>query len=402
MKRVLTILAFYICISIAFAADKLSEDNWSFEHDSLPEMLPKKLRGKSDDEIQKAVFQGYQILHKLITEYNGRGLDSDIYGFFKDEMPISNTRTSDLQSELIFYNNAIKGFNGYNKNSITIKLVPNQVVTDIEWKELNVRGRYSFLNSTYFNQGKYIIRLNDVNYLGITPLAGNIEEYPMSIPKSSISYKYVNASFTGGLPDVLKTSDSPNFKHFLEDIVFQQVADRIVKDTHNNITVAIHHATKPYIIFKNDTYQNFPGTAGKFIGGTVGYNISNTVISGFGNLRLWVIKVNAKMATNVVNVDMGIVFHNLNGKFDVNIEDTKPVVDKATFTIGRIDGILYFNMLNPTECKFETTVLDIKVKYETKLSADVQKMLTNAFADNINNQLRGVCKITKDVVKPVQ
>jgi hypothetical protein len=281
-------------------------------------------------------------------------------------------------------------------------LVPNQVVTEIEWKELNIRGRYTFLNSTYFNQGKYTVRLNDVKYLGITPLVGNNEEYPLSIPKSSISYKYVNASFTGGLPDVLKTSDSPNVKYFIEDIVFQHVADRIVKDTHNNITVAIQQAINPYIVFKNDTNPNFPGTAGKLPGNNVGYNISNTVISGFKNIKLWMIKVNAIMAKNVINVYMGMALHKLNGKFDVNIAETKPVIDKTTFTIDRIDGVLYYNMLNPTECKFEITVNDIKVKYETKLSADVQKMLTNVFADNIKNQMDVVCKMLKKEIKLVQ
>jgi len=103
--------------------------NWSSDDDTLPEMLPKKMRGKSDDEIQKAVFQAYETQFKVISEYNGHLLDPESsYGYFKDEMPISNTRTSNPQCDFIFYNNAIRGFIGYNKNSIIIKWVPNEVI----------------------------------------------------------------------------------------------------------------------------------------------------------------------------------------------------------------------------------------------------------------------------------
>lgn len=86
------------------------------------------------------------------------------------------------------------------------------MVTEIEWKELSVRGRYTFINSTFFNQGKYLIQLQDVKYLASTPLSENTEAYPSTVSKTSISYKSVKASFTGGLPDILKTSDSPNLK----------------------------------------------------------------------------------------------------------------------------------------------------------------------------------------------
>lgn len=102
--------------------------NWSSDNDALPKALPKKLSGKSDDEIQKAVFQAYEIQLKVISEYSGHVLDPELpYGYFKDEMPISNTRTSNPQSDLIFYNNAIRGFIGQNKNSVIIKWASDQV-----------------------------------------------------------------------------------------------------------------------------------------------------------------------------------------------------------------------------------------------------------------------------------
>lgn len=102
--------------------------NWSSDGDSLPEVLPKKMVGKTDEEVQKAVFQAYATQLKVISEYNGHVLEPDSpYGFFKDEMPISNARTSNPQTDLVFYNNAIRGFIGHDKNSITVKWNLDQV-----------------------------------------------------------------------------------------------------------------------------------------------------------------------------------------------------------------------------------------------------------------------------------
>lgn len=96
------------------------------------------MRDKSDDEIQKAVFQAYETQLKVISEYSGHLLDPEFpYGFFKDEMPISNARTSNSQSDFIFYNNAIRGFIGYNKNNIIIKWVPNQVINNNAYYYIN-------------------------------------------------------------------------------------------------------------------------------------------------------------------------------------------------------------------------------------------------------------------------
>lgn len=68
------------------------------------------------------------------------------------------------------------------------------------------------MNSSYFDQGKYLIQLQDLKYLGSTTLSENTEAYPSTIPKSSISFKSFKGTFTGGLPEMLKTSDSPNVK----------------------------------------------------------------------------------------------------------------------------------------------------------------------------------------------
>lgn len=68
------------------------------------------------------------------------------------------------------------------------------------------------MNSTYFDQGKYVILLQDLKYLAYTTLSENTESYPSTVPKSSISFKNIKATFTGGLPTVLKIGESSNVK----------------------------------------------------------------------------------------------------------------------------------------------------------------------------------------------
>lgn len=180
------------------------------------------------------------------------------------------------------------------------------------------------------------------------------------------------------------------------------MADRLVKDTHNNITVAIRRAVKSYIIFKNDTDQSFPGVNGKLPGGNVGYSISNTIISGFANVEQKLKKITAKMITNTLSTDLRITIHMLDGKFDFKLEESKPTVGKATFTVSRIDINVSFNMLKPVECKSDVTVNQPNVKYGSKISADSEKTLTNVFIDNVKNHLSTtiICKALGQMLKP--
>lgn len=187
----------------------------------------------------------------------------------------------------------------------------------------------------------------------------------------------------------------------MEDIVFQQVADRMVKDTHSNITVAIRRAVKSYVIFKNDTDSSFPNINGKLPGGNVGYIISNTIISGFVNMEQKLKKITAKMAVNTMSTDVRITIHMLDGKFDFKLEESKPIVGKATFTVNRIDVNVSFNMLKPVECKSDVTVNQQNVKYGSKISPDSEKTLTNAFVDNVKNYLSTtICKGLGQMLKP--
>lgn len=86
------------------------------------------------------------------------------------------------------------------------------MVTEITWNELKLKGKYTFSNSTYFKQGQYLIELLGVKYHAITTLRENIQKYPSSVPKSSISYSDAKVSFSNGLPDITKPSDSSNVK----------------------------------------------------------------------------------------------------------------------------------------------------------------------------------------------
>jgi len=191
------------------------------------------------------------------------------------------------------------------------------------------------------------------------------------------------------------------YRYFLEDIIFQQVADRIIRDTHNNITIAIRQAIKPYIIFKNDTDPNFASMNGKLPNGNIGYNISNTVISGFANMEQKLKKVTAKMTTNIMTIDLRMTIHNLIGKFDFKLEENKPTIGKATFSFSRIDINVSFNMLKPIECKAEVTVNQPNIKYGSKLSPDNEKTITNVFIDIVKNQLSSnICKSFSQAIKP--
>lgn len=87
-----------------------------------------------------------------------------------------------------------------------------QVETEVEWTNAVIRGNYMYSNSTYMEQGKYHIKLGNLKYLANTSLTENTMSYPSMIPKSSISYKSVQASFSGHIPEITYVQDSTNFK----------------------------------------------------------------------------------------------------------------------------------------------------------------------------------------------
>jgi len=72
-----------------------------------------------------------------------------------------------------------------------------QVSTEITWKELQIVGKYVFVDERRYLTGKYKIFVENVMYQIDTPLSKNIELYPSSAPKSAIFYSKFRATFTG-------------------------------------------------------------------------------------------------------------------------------------------------------------------------------------------------------------
>lgn len=98
------------------------------DNDTLPEMLPKQMYGKSNEEIQKAVLNAYKNQMKVISEYSGHVYDPDFpYEYFKQENSIPDTETFQSDAEFTFTNNVFKVLASYNDNTIVFKWAPDQV-----------------------------------------------------------------------------------------------------------------------------------------------------------------------------------------------------------------------------------------------------------------------------------
>lgn len=103
--------------------------NWTFDNDTLPEMLPKMMRGKSDEEIQKAIFFASDNQMKIISEYNGRVYEPDYpFGYFENEMSIPHTETFQSETEFAFSDNVVQGFRNYKTNIIVFKWDSDNVI----------------------------------------------------------------------------------------------------------------------------------------------------------------------------------------------------------------------------------------------------------------------------------
>lgn len=93
-------------------------------------MLPKNMREQSNEEIQKAVYDAYTNLLKIMTEYNGHVYEHENpYEYFKNEYFVPDTQTFQPEADLVFYNNVVRGLKDFSNNEIVIKFVPDQVIT---------------------------------------------------------------------------------------------------------------------------------------------------------------------------------------------------------------------------------------------------------------------------------
>jgi len=83
-----------------------------------------------------------------------------------------------------------------------------QVSTEITWKELQIIGKYTFVDEWRYVTGKYEILIEDVVYQTNTPLSKNTELYPSSVPNSAVSYGTFRTNFTGhySIPEELSAT----------------------------------------------------------------------------------------------------------------------------------------------------------------------------------------------------
>jgi len=387
------VLILAVCISYSVAVEVPNLVNWRYDNDTIPEMLPRNMRDKSEIEIENAVFNAYQNQLRVVSEYSGHVYDPAFpFGYFKNEVLIPNTHSYESDIDFAFNNNVFRGLTDYNENVIIVKWAPDQIETNVEWKEANIRGHYFYSNSTYFDQGNYHIQLEDLKYRANTTFTENTMKYPSSVPSSSISYKSVKASFSGNIPAVTNVDNSNSLKYFLEDVAFQHIADNVVKSMQPNISIAIRQAVRPYIIFKNVSDPNFKGfNVSTPLG--IQLKVDEVFTNGLNQTHQRVKNMTVDMANKKLISKTELVMHYLSGTFRVQLTTTnnKEYEDKAYFEIENINIRPVSNMFNRDDCHANTTITNTKVVVNPEnlnLSKDEEIEINRALVEEYNNTLK--------------
>jgi len=385
------ILAVSIFCSVAGETSKLV--NWRYDNDTIPEMLPRNMLGKSNEEIETAVFNAYQKQIRVVSEYSGHVYDPEFpYGYFKNEVIIPNTDSYAPSADFIFDNNVVRGLTDYNENVIIVKWAPDQIETNVEWKEANIRGNYYYSNSTYFDQGNYYIQLENLKYQAYTTLTENTMKYPSSVPSSSISYKSVKASFSGNIPAVTNVDNSYGLKYFLEEVAFQHISDNVAKSMQPNISIAVRQAIRPYIMFKNVSDPHFKGFNASTPSG-IQLTVDDVSTHGLNQTYQRSKNITVDMINKKLISKTELVMHYLSGNFRVQLihKDGKEYVDYADFEIERIKVYPVSNMFDRDDCYANTTITNLKVTVNPEklnLSKDEEIEVNNALAEGDYNTLK--------------
>ncbi|XP_050441021.1 uncharacterized protein LOC126845971 [Adelges cooleyi] len=404
MKFATVVLALAACFafSLAETTPSTTDVKYFVDNATLPERLPELMRGKfSDEDIEKAVIQAFVNQYEVVSEYNGHVYDPAFpYGYLKDDVRVPKTRASGPLSDLIFEGNTVKGLSNYLNSSLVIRWYQDQIYQEVNWNELQIKGQYQYLTPDKYDKGKYAISVNGVKYQVISPLSSNTELYPVSAPKSAISYEGVRASFTGpeGFKDVFNVNDSPNVKYFLEDVVFQKIANQVLQDMQSNITSAIRYAAKPYINFKNHSDPHFPAASGQLKNGPI-FNISKAFTSGLNNTlqKLKSLKVN--MDSNSVTVQTTVSVHKLFGTFNLVVDEPQKHESEAQFNFENMELISNYDLVRPDQhCETRVEIYNKSVtsSYQlgnSELNAQANQQFADAFADEIISHIStGFCK----------
>lgn len=193
-------------------------------------------------------------------------------------------------------------------------------------------------------------------------------------------------------------------RYFLEDVAFQHLADDIAKTVHNNITIAVRQAIKPYIIFKNVSDPHFKGFSDSFPTG-VQYRVDGIFTDGLNQTFLNVKDVFVDMATKNVSAETEFVLHKLSGDFTVLLDENKPSSRsaKAQFTIGRIDIISVGNMLDGADCFSRTSVVDtvVDISKELGLAPEFNEIVAKKYAETLTNKFNTqVCLALSKMLDP--
>lgn len=98
------------------------------------------------------------------------------------------------------------------KRNYKYNYIYKQAETEVQWENAKIVGNYFYTNSTYYEDGDYEIKFETLKYLANTPFSDNTIRYPCTVPKSSISYEKMSASFSKKYSEVNDIKHLPNIK----------------------------------------------------------------------------------------------------------------------------------------------------------------------------------------------
>lgn len=192
----------------------------------------------------------------------------------------------------------------------------------------------------------------------------------------------------------------------MEEVVFQHVADNIVKSIQPNISIAIRQGVRPYIMFKNVSDPHFKG----FTASTPSnfqLKVDDVFTDGLNQTLQRVKNMTVDMANKKLMSSTELVMHSLSGTFRVKLtKDTKEYTNYATFKIENINVAPISNMFSRDDCTATTTVKNTKVTIDPasfylneKEELEVIQVLENEFSKTLKNKFdKTVCIALADML----
>jgi len=189
----------------------------------------------------------------------------------------------------------------------------------------------------------------------------------------------------------------------LEEVVFQHVADDVVKSMQPNISIAVRQAARPYIMFKNVSDPHFKGFTAS-TPSNLQLEVDDVFTNGLNQTLQRVKNMTVDMANKKLISSTELVMHNLSGTFRVKL--TNGYTDYATFEIENINVAPVSNMFNRDDCTASTTVKNTKVTIDPasfylykKEELEVIQVLENEFSNILKNKFdKTVCIALADML----